>query len=136
MTKPTVDDLLTGSRPRLESSVATEAALDALVLQARDAKPSLAKRRALWLVPAAMLRSTLPVDAVVEPESDIAEHVRELIACLPELDKEIVRLVYWEGFSQQEVAAIVGKPATVVRTRLSRARGALRARLVGSDNVE
>jgi len=66
MTKPTVDDLLTGSGPRFESSVATEAALDALVLQARDAKPAATKRPALWLMPAAMLTAgALTAGAIV-----------------------------------------------------------------------
>jgi len=66
MTKPTVDDLLTGSRPRFESSVATEAALDALVLQARDARPAATKRHALWLMPAAMLTAgALTAGAIV-----------------------------------------------------------------------
>lgn len=66
----------------------------------------------------------------------IAHHVRELIQYLPEIDQEIVRLVYWEGFTQEEVASIVGKPATTVRARLSRARTVLREQLVESGDVE
>ncbi|WP_422665076.1 RNA polymerase sigma factor [Agrococcus beijingensis] len=48
---------------------------------------------------------------------------------LPALDQEMMTVVYWEGFSQQEVAAIVGRPAATVRSRLARARTALRVQL-------
>jgi RNA polymerase sigma-70 factor (ECF subfamily) len=64
------------------------------------------------------------------------EHVRFLIACLSETDQEIVRLVYWDGFTQQEVATILGKPATAIRARLSRARKVLRDQLAESGDVE
>jgi RNA polymerase sigma-70 factor (ECF subfamily) len=68
--------------------------------------------------------------------AELAEHVRGLIGCLPEIDQEIVRLVYWDGFTQEEVATIIGKSATAVRARLSRARGVLRDRLAESGDVE
>jgi len=67
-------------------------------------------------------------------EPTLAEHIRELIRQLPEIDREIVQLVYWDGFTQEEVATIIGKPATVVRARLSRARGVLREQLAESDD--
>lgn len=35
------------------------------------------------------------------------------------LDQEILTVVDWEGFSQQDVARIVGKPASTVRSRLT-----------------
>ena len=89
------------------------------------------------------VRSTLPTGDHAEPdgapagdERDLAEHVRELIRNLPELDQEIVRLVYWEGFTQEEVATIVGKSAVAVRARLSRARGVLRTLLQESADVD
>lgn len=68
-------------------------------------------------------------------DTELAEHVRELIRCLPPLDREIVRLVYWDGFSQEEVAAILGRRATAVRSRLSRARSVLREQLAESGDV-
>ena len=70
-----------------------------------------------------------------DSDSELTEHVRELIGNLPDLDQEIVRLVYWDGFSQEEVAVILGKPATAIRSRLSRARSALREQLAESGDV-
>lgn len=89
------------------------------------------------------VRATLAVDNSAHADGSlegldpaIAHHVRELIQYLPEIDQEIVRLVYWEGFTQEEVATIVGKPATTVRVRLSRARTILREQLAESGDVE
>lgn len=53
---------------------------------------------------------------------DRAEHVRSLIAGLPATDREIVRLVHWEGFSLQEIATLMRKPAATIRSRYARAR--------------
>lgn len=87
------------------------------------------------------LRATLSGDQDVQAtasdeEGELAHHVRALIEFLPEVDQEIVRLVYWDGFSQEEVALIIGKPATAVRARLSRARKILRDQLAESGDVE
>lgn len=54
MGKPTVDELLSGSSPSFAPSVATEAALDALVLETKSAsvdRRTSRRRRTLWLVP-------------------------------------------------------------------------------------
>lgn len=59
----------------------------------------------------------------------LAEDVRDIVSALPDLDREIVMLVYWEGFTQEEAATILGKRAATVRSRLSRARAVLRERL-------
>ena len=85
------------------------------------------------------LRATLAADLAAQSTpaaGELDEHVRFLIACLPELDQEIVRLVYWDGFTQEEVAQILGKPATAIRARLSRARKVLRDQLAESGDVE
>ncbi|WBU37072.1 RNA polymerase sigma factor [Homoserinibacter sp. YIM 151385] len=64
------------------------------------------------------------------------EHVRSLIARLPEIDQEIVRLVYWDGFTQEEVATVLGRPAPAIRARLSRARKVLRDQLAETGDIE
>ncbi len=86
------------------------------------------------------LRATLLLEDATrrghdEQTEELNEHVRFLIACLPRLDQEIVRLVYWDGLSQEEVAVALGKPATAVRARLSRARKILREQLAATDDV-
>ena len=72
MGKPTVDDLLSGSSPAFATSVATEAALDALVFETRAAsieRRTPRRRRALWLVPGAFVAvGALTAGAVVIDE--------------------------------------------------------------------
>lgn len=86
------------------------------------------------------LRATLLVEpagqqVATSDEQALSEHVRDLIRCLPDIDQEIVRLVYWDGFTQEEVATILGKSATSIRARLSRARKSLRDQLAESGDI-
>jgi hypothetical protein len=76
-----VDEVLSGSSPAFAPSVATEAALDALVLEARSAgggKRGTRRRRALWLVPGAVFAvgaltaGALVIDQVTRVEEPIA----------------------------------------------------------------
>ena len=55
--------------------------------------------------------------------------VRELVAALPETDREIFALVVWDGFSLSEVAQMLGMQAGTVRSRCSQARARLRAQV-------
>lgn len=66
-------------------------------------------------------------------DPDVADHVRQLISALPAIDQEIITLVYWEGFSQEEVAGILSKRAVTVRSRLARARALLANELAATD---
>lgn len=64
--------------------------------------------------------------------SDVDERVVDVRRCLSELDptdQEIIRLVHWDGFSQVEVAALLGMPEGTVRSRHARARQRLAALL-------
>lgn len=76
------------------------------------------------------------LDGTGRVDDELTAHVRELIRFLPALDQEIITLVYWEGFTQEDVGKIVGKPAATVRSRLTRARAVLRAQLVESGDAE
>jgi RNA polymerase sigma-70 factor, ECF subfamily len=62
-------------------------------------------------------------------EDPRVDHLRGLIEALPELDREIFRLVTWEGFALAEVAELLDVPAGTIRSRYSRARASLKARL-------
>ena len=67
------------------------------------------------------------------PGRDEHAHVRSFVAILPEVDREIIGLVYWEGFSLAEVATIMSMPPATVRSRHSRARERLRELLSAED---
>ena len=79
------------------------------------------------------LADKLRLELAARPQApDAAAHdeVREAIAALPALDREIIELVYWEGFSLEEVAGILAMRPATVRSRHARAKEKLRAVLV------
>lgn len=61
--------------------------------------------------------------------------VWEALGRLPEKLRAAAQLHYVEGLSCKEVADALGVPATTVRTRLYRARAALRAELAGEADA-
>jgi RNA polymerase sigma-70 factor, ECF subfamily len=58
------------------------------------------------------------------------KQVREAIDSLPEAYREIIVLRDIEGFTYQEIATVLDCPAGTVMSRLGRARGKLRQRLL------
>ncbi len=71
---------------------------------------------------------------IPDPGNDVPERlaVRDALARLGALDREVLTLTVWEGLEPREVAEVLGVNAAAVRTRLSRARARLRE-LVGDD---
>jgi RNA polymerase sigma-70 factor (ECF subfamily) len=68
----------------------------------------------------------------VEPalETDPAQRaLQAALATLPERDQEILTLTAWEDLTPNEIAAVLGISANVVRVRLHRARARLAGRL-------
>lgn len=57
----------------------------------------------------------------------------ECVVALPEVDRELLVLVAWEGCSNVEVGEILGIPAGTIGSRLSRIRSQLR-RAEGASN--
>lgn len=55
--------------------------------------------------------------------------VRALISRLSETDQEIIRLTYWDGFTQKQAALILEMPEGTLRSRHHRARESLRRML-------
>jgi RNA polymerase sigma-70 factor (ECF subfamily) len=78
------------------------------------------------------LRSALSAAPPLDP-APLAHSVQAAIAALPGELTEIVRLIHWDGFSQAEVAGLLGIPASTVRGRYARARVLLRERLSEED---
>ena len=89
---------------------------------------SVSRRSAL----AGRLIDELSVDIPAVDDAEAAE-VRALIALLDDLDQEIVRCVYWDGFSLAETAQLLGMRPATVRSRHARARDKLRDALGAAD---
>lgn len=87
------------------------------------------KRRAAMLN---QLREHLWVQHGQPHMGDEQELVLSALSTLPPLDQEIIRLIHWDGFSQVEVAKMLGRPPGTIRSRYARARSALRAELQSS----
>ena len=62
-----------------------------------------------------------------------SQEVLEAVMALPPKERAAVHLFYYEGYSTDEIAAILGQRPGTVRSHLSRARQALRERLKGED---
>lgn len=69
-----------------------------------------------------------------DPGSAVPERlaVRQALARLGELDREVLLLTAWEGLEPREAARVLGVSPAAVRTRLNRARTRLR-RILGDD---
>lgn len=79
----------------------------------------------------ARLRAELRVtagDTHVDPQ---VTGLRESLDRLDPLDRELVRLVHWDGFTLAEAARLLGKRPGTVRSRYHRARQRLRDELAG-----
>ncbi len=63
-------------------------------------------------------------------DDDLHQHVRLLVGELDEVDREIIGLVYWEGFALVDVARILSLRPATVRSRHARARARLQAALI------
>jgi RNA polymerase sigma-70 factor, ECF subfamily len=67
---------------------------------------------------------------------DRDDAMRDALLTLSRIDYEIVTLTAWEELTPREIAAILGLSANVVRIRLHRARGNLRALLQREQRLE
>jgi RNA polymerase sigma-70 factor (ECF subfamily) len=64
---------------------------------------------------------------------DQESRVRRAVAQLTDLDREIFRLIHWEGLSHEEVGLSVGITAKAVERRVARARTKVRNYLASLD---
>ena len=70
------------------------------------------------------------LDVYPAPDGDSRE-LLEAVLELPANQRAAVHLFYYEGYSTEEIAAILGQRPGTVRSHLSRAREALRQKLKG-----
>lgn len=68
-------------------------------------------------------------DLVAANDDGDHDRVRDLIAALPEGQRELVRLHHWEGLQLQEAAVVLGISASAARSRYATARRTLREQL-------
>ena len=95
-----------------------------------------------WLIRATLNRFRLrrPVLALEDipelarPADDSAAGLWDAVARLPEKLRTAVHLHYAEGYSTEEIAALLGVPPATVRTRLRRARLKLKDLLGGNED--
>jgi RNA polymerase sigma-70 factor (ECF subfamily) len=80
------------------------------------------------------LAATAHLRADPDPSAAVAETlaVRDALARLADLDREVLTLTAWEELEPREIADVLGVSAQAVRTRLSRARARLRD-LIGDE---
>ena len=64
--------------------------------------------------------------------SGLAPRVARALASLPAEQRDVLLLHAWGGLPDEEVAVALGLPAGTVRSRLWRARSALRSQLLGT----
>jgi RNA polymerase sigma-70 factor, ECF subfamily len=78
-------------------------------------------------------RETAPLDDACDPPSadpyavsDIASAVAGAVAALPPLQREVLILFEYEGFTLEEIAGITGTETGTIKSRLHRARERLK----------
>ena len=67
--------------------------------------------------------------AVPEPQRELLAHV----AALPEKFRTVIHLHYYEGYTVEELAALLGVSVSSVKMRLMRGREALRREMEGAE---
>ncbi|MHB1210394.1 MAG: RNA polymerase sigma factor [Acidimicrobiales bacterium] len=79
-----------------------------------------------------MLEESLVVDSSTG-SSELEIRVQRVVDQLPDLDREIFRLIHWEELSHEEVGLSVGITAKAVERRVARARTKVRDYLATLD---
>lgn len=80
---------------------------------------------------ASFMVDTKPTLAEATDQAITNETVRTAVDNLPFHYKQVVALYYWEGYSYEDISAIIEKPIGTVRTWLHRAKDQLRKELYG-----
>ena len=76
--------------------------------------------------------ANLPIDEQVERKLE-RERIQKSLATLPDAQREVIRMAYFDGYSQSEIATLLNQPLGTVKTRVRLAMQKLR--LVLQENV-
>ena len=74
------------------------------------------------------------IPELARPVDEVAAKLWDAVARLPEKLRTAVHLHYAEGYTTEEIAALLGVPPATVRTRLRRARLKLKDLLGGNED--
>lgn len=75
-------------------------------------------------------------DTVVDTKTEREERVFKAVMSLKPSYREVIHLYYYSGYDTNEIAKILTLPASSVRSRLARARAALKTILEGGESIE
>lgn len=73
------------------------------------------------------------IQETVGKENVVVDEMMELVMALPHKYKTAVYLYYYEGYDSAEIARILQKPSSTIRTYLQKARNMLRQELERSE---
>lgn len=90
------------------------------------------RRRRLDAV-ARLRNEILTTKSRINNDSDGAVEVRDAVAELPPRERELIRLIHWEGFTAAEAARVSGINESTARSRYASARSRLRTILGSPD---
>lgn len=82
-----------------------------------------------------MLRARLTVRESQDYDPADTAVIREALEALSEDDRELLKLIAWDGLNPAEAAVVLGCSAAAARTRLHRARQRLAVRLGLTERV-
>lgn len=74
-------------------------------------------------------------ESEADPQTDRRIDVRAALRRLPEREREVLFMAYWEDLTSEEMAGILGTSRGAVRVRLTRARAHLRSILAQSAEM-
>lgn len=86
------------------------------------------------LVTSARVKKTVSLDDNAEDTEDSSQEksaVMEAVLSLPEKYRTVIHLFYYDGYSINEISAIVGKKPATVGTLLARGRSMLKKMMIG-----
>jgi RNA polymerase sigma-70 factor (ECF subfamily) len=85
--------------------------------------------------PESALEEVRTVQTVTEEVPDLQEVLHQALSKLPAVQRSVILLRDYEGYSYQEIGGITGLSESQVKVYIFRARKALKAYLVRMDNV-
>ena len=77
---------------------------------------------------------TVPLEELTNKAADLTDEAREVlnaVLALPQKERDVVYLLYYEGYTAPEISRLLGKNVNTIYTNLARARERLKELLGG-----